>query len=274
MGTARVLVLCTFISASASVAAAQQPQPAAPAQPPAQTQGIQGQTPTFGGIRVGGPVRKAQARRTTTAPTIDGALDDRAWEGAEPLEDFTQAEPYEGNAATERTTVRLLYDDKNLYVAVDLPRRRPSHIVHHRLAARLVADRPGLVPDHLRHLPRPPERLHLRHHSGGTAVRRAGSERGRDAGGAAPVAGAYRRRIGRRPERELGRLVGRADPVIGETGWTAEFRIPLRRCATARLRRLWGVNFSRAIERKRELVYWSPVSRAFYKSRACRRPAS
>jgi hypothetical protein len=59
------------------------------------------------------------ARRTASTPVIDGRLDDRAWSDAVPTSAFTQKFPDEGAPPTERTTVRILYDDDALYVGVD-----------------------------------------------------------------------------------------------------------------------------------------------------------
>ena len=50
---------------------------------------------------------------------------------------------------------------------------------------------------------------------------------------------------------------------VTETGWVAEFAIPLRTLRYGAPPQIWGVNFSRNIERKRESVYWSPVSRIY-----------
>src|SRR5689334_5527353 len=62
--------------------------------------------------------RVVTAAETRTPITLDGVLDEEAWLAAEPATDFIQAEPHEGQAATERTTVRLLYDRDALYVGV------------------------------------------------------------------------------------------------------------------------------------------------------------
>jgi len=62
--------------------------------------------------------RIVTAAETRTPITLDGILDDEAWISAEPATDFVQAEPHEGQAATERTTVRLLFDRDALYVGV------------------------------------------------------------------------------------------------------------------------------------------------------------
>jgi hypothetical protein len=59
--------------------------------------------------------------------------------------------------------VRLLYDDVALYVGVVLHDDDPSQIVNDRHAARCRPGRHGFVPDHLRHLPRPAERIRVWH---------------------------------------------------------------------------------------------------------------
>jgi len=51
-------------------------------------------------------------------PTIDGVLDDPAWQGAAWQGDFIQREPYEGKPPSQQTEFKILYDDKNLYVAI------------------------------------------------------------------------------------------------------------------------------------------------------------
>ena len=57
--------------------------------------------------------------RTTQSPRIDGRLDEEAWLRAAVIDDFTQQEPSEGDPATERTVVRLMYDAAMLYVGVE-----------------------------------------------------------------------------------------------------------------------------------------------------------
>src|SRR5437867_3962235 len=43
--------------------------------------------------------------------TLDGVLSEPDWATAIPVSDFTQREPHEGTIATERTEVRVLYDN-------------------------------------------------------------------------------------------------------------------------------------------------------------------
>ena len=51
---------------------------------------------------------------------MDGVLDEAVWQTADVARGFVQAEPREGLAATERTEVRIAYDDRNLYVGAML----------------------------------------------------------------------------------------------------------------------------------------------------------
>ena len=71
----------------------------------------------------------SSASRVTEAPSIDGVLDERVWQEATPLTDFVQAEPFEGQPASENTEVRILYDDEAIYVGVVLHDSDPSQIV-------------------------------------------------------------------------------------------------------------------------------------------------
>jgi hypothetical protein len=61
------------------------------------------------------PLKRATATRTAEPPVIDGVLDERVWEQATPICDFVQAEPTQGEPATEQTDVRLIFDNKTLH---------------------------------------------------------------------------------------------------------------------------------------------------------------
>lgn len=64
--------------------------------------------------------RQLQAVRVTEPPTIDGELSDEAWKLAVPTTDFVQFEPKQGEKATHKTVVRLVFDDTALYVSAEL----------------------------------------------------------------------------------------------------------------------------------------------------------
>jgi Domain of unknown function (DUF5916)/Carbohydrate family 9 binding domain-like len=48
--------------------------------------------------------------------SIDGKLDESAWAKATPITDFRQQQPREGAPASQRTEVRILYDERALYI--------------------------------------------------------------------------------------------------------------------------------------------------------------
>lgn len=60
----------------------------------------------------------AEAVRTDTAPVIDGVLDDAVWRLASPIGPLTQVEPVVGAAPSQRTEIRVLFDDDHLFVGV------------------------------------------------------------------------------------------------------------------------------------------------------------
>jgi hypothetical protein len=62
--------------------------------------------------------------RTAAAPAIDGRLDDPAWAAAPAFTAFVQKFPDAGQAPSEPTTLRVLYDDHALYVGIDCPQTR------------------------------------------------------------------------------------------------------------------------------------------------------
>src|SRR5438128_1618561 len=62
--------------------------------------------------------RQIQAVRVTDEIKIDGLLDEPAWSLAHPATDFLQQQPTEGVPASERTEVRVLFDDKNIYLGI------------------------------------------------------------------------------------------------------------------------------------------------------------
>lgn len=82
-----------------------------------------------------------QPRGTVTAvrvdrpPVLDGRLADESWVLAAPADTFTQSDPDEGQPATERTEVRVLFDDEAIYVGVRLFDSDPTRIVR-RMAKR------------------------------------------------------------------------------------------------------------------------------------------
>lgn len=66
------------------------------------------------------PRPTASAARATGPIDIDGVLDDATWSAAPVIDEFWQQKPDAGMPATERTEVRILFDDDYLYVGAEL----------------------------------------------------------------------------------------------------------------------------------------------------------
>ncbi len=62
-------------------------------------------------------IKRTYAVRTDTPPEVDGLLSDRIWRKTKPATDFVTFFPDPGNATEQKTEVRILYDDKAIYVA-------------------------------------------------------------------------------------------------------------------------------------------------------------
>ena len=137
--------------------------------------------------------RNVHAIRAMEPVRVDGILDDSVWTLATPVSAFVQREPKEGAPATERTEVRVVFDNGAIYIGAEMFDAAPDSIVT-QLARRdnwVSADRFYVYP---RSLPRQADGLLLRAQCIGRAVRRHAHERrlgrqhvGRSlAGGGAP----------------------------------------------------------------------------------------
>ncbi len=66
------------------------------------------------------PRPSASAARATGPVQVDGVLDEATWSAATVIDEFWQQKPLTGYPASERTEVRILYDDQNLYVGAEM----------------------------------------------------------------------------------------------------------------------------------------------------------
>jgi hypothetical protein len=217
------LALCGALAATGAAAQTGRPAPAASADAPP-------------------PV--LQASRAASAIRVDGRLDDADWALADTATGFVQLRPTPGAAASQRTEVRVLYDDAALYVAARMHDDHPDSIAA-PLARRDVAS--GLYSDWF-------DVLVDSYHDRRTGFRFAVNPRG------------VRRDVYHSNDANED---ASWDPVwevataVDSAGWTAEFRIPLSQLRFPRAaegaERTWGVNFSRTVARRDEIAYWSKV---------------
>jgi len=182
--------------------------------------------------------------------TIDGALDEQAWRDAQPAGDFIQAEPHEGEAASEPTDVRIVYDHDALYIGVVCHDAMPSALVVNDIRKDFTAgeqDSFEVILDTF--ADRRNGFVFVVNPAGAKSDTQIANE-GRDVNTSWDA-------------------VWTVATTRGESGWTAEIRIPFKTLRFERgADRIWGVNFSRRIRRKNEVDYWSPVPRVYNLYRA------
>jgi hypothetical protein len=193
------------------------------------------------GVRLAGP-----------APSIDGVLDDPAWQGATVISDFVQKIPVEGASPSVPTEVRLLYDDHGLYVAARMRRTNPSAI------RTSITRRDGESDAEVFTVSLDP---YLDRRTAYSFSVSSGGVRG----------DAYHSQDSEDSGREA-----QYDPIwsararVDGDGWTAEMRIPFSQLRfNAAAEQTWGLQFTRNIADRSERVQWVliPVAAAGFASR-------
>ncbi len=81
------------------------------------------------------PKKTLQAIRIAEKINLDAKFDEPAWQTAPVASDFLYAWPTPGLPATEKTAVRILYDDAAMYISFQCFDRVPDSIFH-RLSKR------------------------------------------------------------------------------------------------------------------------------------------
>ncbi len=110
-----VVLALLILGVSGTPAVAQQ-EPPTPAPPAAQ----QSQGLLVTGNLDAAPRPTAMATRATGSIDIDGRMDEDSWAAAPVIDRFVAQNPRKGAPASERTEVKILYDDDNLYVGAEL----------------------------------------------------------------------------------------------------------------------------------------------------------
>jgi hypothetical protein len=177
------------------------------------------------------------ALRILEPVVIDGRLDDAAWAAARPVADFRQVSPDDGAVGSEKTEVRLLYDDKALYVGFRCFDSDPARIVA-RLARRdedTASDRVDVALDT------------RGDHSGAFHFSVSAANVQRDAIRTGDDAFAW----------EWDAVWSSAVSLDG-TGWSAELKIPLTALRfDSGAESTWRLQLGRFISRKNELQLWA-----------------
>ncbi len=194
--------------------------------------------------------RQIQARKISGGVHIDGKLEEEVWQQAEVASGFVQYDPRPGAPASQKTEVRVLYDNRALYIGARLYDTHPDSILN-ELSQRDElgnADYFGVVIDTYR------DGLN----GLGFIATPAGVEYDLKysalGGGFNPRGPLF---AGDRQWDAVWQLRCRID----EQGWVVEMAIPYSALRFPSVEvQSWGINFARHLRRKRETSYWNPVN--------------
>jgi hypothetical protein len=190
------------------------------------------------------PRPSMRATRTTAHIEIDGALDEEAWQTTEAVDEFIQSKPRVGFPASERTVVRILYDDERIYVGAICYDSEPDKVIATSLEQDFDSpngDTFGVTFD--------------TYHDKRNAYMFLVNPRG-----AWKDAQVF---DDSRYENAQWEGVAYERTRMGNEGWTVEIAIPFTtmRFDPESPDHAWGLNFLRRIRRKSEEAFWAPLDR-------------
>ena len=211
----------------------------------------------------------ARAFLVDGAPEIDGdVLGEAIWDDIVPATGFLQNTPDEGQPASERTEVRIIYTEDTVYFGIVCYVSDPSTIIvsdsrrdsslndtdSFQIIIDTYLDKQngflfGTNPAGVEYDGQVTNEGQGGGRFGGGVVRRSGSQQQRGSGGGFNVNWDG---------------VWQVSAEISELGWTAEIAIPFRtlRYPSGDVQ-TWGLNFQRNIRSRNEQSYWAPLPRQF-----------
>ena len=174
---------------------------------------------------------------TAEAPTIDADLSDPVWAKAAVIDNFTQRAPNPYEPATERTVVRILYDENNLYFGFYNYDSTPDAIV----VRNMQRDGQLFTSDSVM--------LYL--DPGQTRRNAYNFEIGASGGRSDQL------ELNNTEELTEWDTIWQARARIVQDGWVAEFAIPFKSLSYEANQTTWGFDVARRIFHKNERVHWS-----------------
>jgi hypothetical protein len=194
------------------------------------------------------PKKTLEASRIREKITIDATFDEAAWQSAMPATDFLFSWPTPGKPATERTVVRVLYNDASLFIGVECFDQQPDSIFH-RITKRDElenSDNFSVVIDAYR--------------DGQNAVLFGVSPDNVQFDSKYSLANADSNNGDSDGEDPAWDAVWNSAARITETGWAAEIEIPYSALRFPKKAvQEWGINFYRTVRRKGENNSWNEI---------------
>ncbi len=186
-----------------------------------------------------------EAIKVKKAPKVDGFLNEPCWQRAPKISNFTQRELNEGQPATEKTQVAVVYTDKALYIGVWCFDSEPQKII----AKEMKRDFHSRSDDNFEVVL---DTYHDRRNGYLFVINPNGAR------GDALIGDE-----GKQMNRSWNGVWDVATQITNE-GWFAEIEIPFSTLNfPAKEEQVWGINFERNIRRKNEQVLWQAWSRDY-----------
>jgi hypothetical protein len=186
----------------------------------------------------------------TSAPSIDGSLDDFIWASVEWGSDFIEVDPDENTEPSVQTKFKILYDQKHLYVALKALDPKPKTITNR------LSRRDGFVGDRINVLIDSYHDLRTGFLFTVTAAGVRGDEFVTDNGDNVD---------------ESWNPIWSTKALIDDEGWSAEMKIPLSQLRfSSDQNQIWGLNVTRQYFKNNEFSAWNriPVGAAGWVSEA------
>ena len=175
---------------------------------------------------------------------MDGTLDETVWQRASVANNFVQRDPNEGEPASEKTEVRVLYDDQFIYFGIICFDSSPELIRATELARDDKFDNDDEFVIAL-------DTFHDHRNAYGFSINPLGTRMD------ALITDETSINIEWNEKWE-------AKANINEQGWEAEIAIPFKSLRSPKSEvQTWGLNFGRFIRRKNEKSFWSGWDRDY-----------
>lgn len=179
--------------------------------------------------------------------TVDGKLDEPSWQQAQPVTNFIQQDPANGEASSERTELRILFDRDNLYIGVECFDSDPAGLLFNQMLRDGSLDGDDRFMWVL-------DSYNTQQGAYYFEINPAGAM------GDALVVPAQGGNFGSALNRAWdGIWLARVQRH--QQGWTAEIQIPFKTLNFDPGADSWGANFQRTIRRKNEEAFWSGFGR-------------
>ncbi len=181
-----------------------------------------------------------KAFKSNESPVIDGKLNESIWMQATPFSDFKMVEPVPGSNPTEKTEVRIIYDQNSMFIGIRCydsePHKIAANTMEHDKSEERNGDQVSILID-----PFQDKRNAYIFIVNPKGARSEGFASGQT----------Y----------SLGwDGIWEAKSRIDSEGWTTEIRIPFKTISFNAKLTSWGINIERYIARKLEVIRYSGIT--------------